>query len=696
MNNVKNGAILFSLFLLSSCMDEDISKISSSLSVEPDIAIPLIHSTTTLGDLLPDDEHISTAEDNLIWITYREDSIAQVESDSLLQIEDQAPTEESFFLGTIDIADFDIGMEVALSELTDNLEGALAADITNAILLVESSGIGVAYFPPIPSQSGGVYTQEGSDEFESVLIAQGALSIEISNNFPIEISSLQLQLRNNIDQSVLGTFSFNDIEVGASAISSINLDNFLLYSQLDMEIVELSSDGSGSNPLDQTTWVSISETDKLDIVISGSSIQASEGIVKFPEQEGPSDNFIVDMEFEDDAEISRIDISEGNFVYSYESTVNTILELTIEIPQLVDQVGIAFSELIQIENTESTGVQSVSLPLDNYTFDFSGSVNQLQINYSSHILGTNTFESYSHDDEINISIGMEDFDFSYIEGYFGQMQEEIDEEVFDMDFSVIEDIASGIRLETPNLKFTVDNTTGIPFEIDLDLTGVNENESVSLNGPTMEIAPNAVSPIDFNNTNSQLSDLIALNPTETSYSGSVLSNPAGNTGLLNSISAGTGISIGFEMDLPLHLRIDGAVTTDTLALDFGDENEEESESDYIESIKLMLHTENEFPLDVDVVIMFTDSVSGSVLDSLDVELLDAAEVDEEGRTVTANIYDSSIELNSGQIDALFNANRALLDIKMNSYDSENTAVKLYTDYEFIIGVGVILELKIEE
>ena len=122
MNNVKNGAILFSLFLLSSCMDEDISKISSSLSVEPDIAIPLIHSTTTLGDLLPDDEHISTAEDNLIWITYREDSIAQVESDSLLQIEDQAPTEESFFLGTIDIADFDIGMEVALSELTDNLE----------------------------------------------------------------------------------------------------------------------------------------------------------------------------------------------------------------------------------------------------------------------------------------------------------------------------------------------------------------------------------------------------------------------------------------------------------------------------------------------------------------------------------------------------------------------------------------------
>ena len=95
-------------------------------------------------------------------------------------------------------------------------------------------------------------------------------------------------------------------------------------------------------------------------------------------------------------------------------------------------------------------------------------------------------------------------------------------------------------------------------------------------------------------------------------------------------------------------------------------------------------------------ILFTDSLSGLVLDSLDVEMLDAAEVDEDGRTISANIYDSNIILNSGQIDALFNSNRALLDIKMNSYDNENIAVKLYTDYQFKIAVGAILELNIEE
>jgi hypothetical protein len=148
------------------------------------------------------------------------------------------------------------------------------------------------------------------------------------------------------------------------------------------------------------------------------------------------------------------------------------------------------------------------------------------------------------------------------------------------------------------------------------------------------------------------------------------------------------------MDLPLHLRIQDAKTTDTLALDFANENN--SIQDYVDSIILKLNTENEFPLDVDLMILFEDSVSGSVLDSLDVDLLDGAEVDQDGRTISANIYDSNIVLTSGQIDALFNSNRVLLEIKMNSFDNQNTAVKLYTDYEFKIAVGAILELNIEE
>jgi len=61
-----------------------------------------------------------------------------------------------------------------------------------------------------------------------------------------------------------------------------------------------------------------------------------------------------------------------------------------------------------------------------------------------------------------------------------------------------------------------------------------------------------------------------------------------------------------------------------------------------------------------------------------------------------HVYDSNVELDSDQIDALFNSNQALIDITLNSYDYENTAVRLYTDYQFIISAGVLLELKSED
>ena len=696
MNNVKKLAVVFALFSVVSCMDEDISNISNTLEIQPNMAIPIIHSTTTLVDLLPEDENMSFDDDGFIRIIYKEDSIAQVSSDTLLVIEDQDPTQELFSLEAIDIDDFQTDINVNLSELTDNLEADLAEDIDIAIDYAETNGS--AYFPPIPSQSGGVYTHQASDdlEFEYVLISQGELSVEIINNFAFEISSLHLFLINSDNQDVIGQFPFNSIPSGTSQVQSINLANELLYSDIEISIVEFSSIGSGFNPLNQSSWLSVNSSDDMVFSISGNAIQATEGSIKFPEQEGPSDSLIVDIQLDDDVEISRIDLVSGAIVYNYESSVNTSIQLNIEIPSLKDQFEMVFSETLEINNTQFTGPQSISFPLDNYSLDLSESVNQIQVNYSSQIMGTNTFEEFSENDQIQIDIGMQNLDFSYVEGYFGQIEQEIEADELDIDLSVIEDIASGIYLETPNLRFTVDNAIGVPLLIDLDLTGINENESLPLNGPNIQAQGLMSTITDFNNTNSQLSDLIAMSPSLITYSGSVISNPSGNMGILNSISSGSNVSIGFEMDLPLHLRIQDAITTDTLALDFADENEDNSIPDYVDSVILKLHTENEFPLDVDLMILFTDSVSGLILDSLDVEMLDAAEVDQDGRTISANIYDSNIELTSGQIDALFNSNRALLDIRMNSYDNENTAVKLYTDYEFKIAVGAILGLNIEE
>jgi hypothetical protein len=665
-------------------MEQDLTTLSSNIELEYGVAIPLIHSTTTLSDLLPDNENMLTDDDGLIRIAFRQDSIAQIESDSLLVIENQEPTEEQFIVGEIALPGFDTLMVVDMTDLIGNLDPTLSSQITSAIDY--SQTFGTAYFPPIEQQSGGIYNAQVSDQFHSVFISEGQLSITITNNLAIDLSVLNLRLSNEIDNSVVGLFEFSNLQAGSVASSSISIDGVNLYSNLNMEILDLASIGTGSN---ESQWVPISSNDELAIVIEGNGLVITEGMVKLPYQTGPDDTFVVDMDFEDGAEIDFIELSAGQFVYSFNSDLNTTLELTLEIPQLVDENNNSFSEVIQIVNS-SLEINSVSL--ENYQFDFSTSVNQLQINYSSQILASQDYVSYDETNEISFSIGMENLEFDLIQGYFGQIEEVLAEDVLDLDLSALSEIASGIILESPSLTFTADNSIGIPFKIDLELIGDNGIEQVSLEGPLFEILSEEINTTTFDNTNSQLPELITLNPTTVTYSGSVVSNPLGNTGTPNTLRPNTNITLGFEMDLPLYLRIQDAVTTDTLDLTFDFDNP----IDMIESVKMKLRIQNEFPLDVDLTMFFQDSISGLVLDSLNIGLLQAAEVDETGKTKEPRIYNSNISINASQFDALLNSNKTIIDIRMSSYDSDNTAIKLYTDYEFVIDAGVLIDLKIEE
>ncbi len=688
MNKLKLGLLGLYLLIAGSCMEHDLNSLSSEVNMEVGLAIPLIHSTTTLGDLLPDNESISTDDEGFISISFRQDSIAQVLSDSLLVLENSAPTEESFTVGEINLPDFSTNRSVVMTELLSNLENAaLSAQINEAITISQS--FGSAYFPPIAEQTGGEYNAHVSEQFQSMFISEGLLSISITNNLAVDLSVLVLRLSNSIDNTILGQFEFSNIIAGSSESATLALDGLILYSNIKMEILNLASDGTGLDPLDQSQWVPISHEDELSVVIEGLGIVARYGSVKIPAQTGPDSTFAVSLDFESDVEVDFIDLAAGQFVYSFESDLNTTLQLNLEIPQLLDENNNPFSEDIQIVNS---GLVVNSISLEGYKFDFSSNVNQLQVNYSSQILESQNFVSYNHSDEISLSIGMEDLEFNLIQGYFGQIEEYIAEDVLDIDFSALSDIASGIILETPSLIFTADNSIGIPFEINFELLGENQGEYVELGGPVFEIPSEQESSVVFDSENSQLSEFVALNPTTINYSGSVLSNPLGNTGVPNTIRPNTNITLGFEMDLPLHLRIKDANTLDTLDLSFEFENPVEM----IESVTMKLHTQNEFPLDVELTMFFQDSITGLLVDSLNVGLLQAAEVDEYGRVVEPKVYNSNISVSSAQLEALLNSNKTILDIRMNSYDSDNSAVKLYTDYEFIIDAGLLVELKIEE
>jgi hypothetical protein len=79
--------------------------------------------------------------------------------------------------------------------------------------------------------------------------------------------------------------------------------------------------------------------------------------------------------------------------------------------------------------------------MDGYNFDLSQSLNKLEVYYSTNVIATPEYEEhvvFSENDSIRISIGLDNMEFSSIEGYFGQVVKTIDARKFSKNYFGIE------------------------------------------------------------------------------------------------------------------------------------------------------------------------------------------------------------------------------------------------------------------
>ena len=690
--------ILPVLFILTSCMDEHLDKISTQVIQDTQIAVPLIQSSITMFDLLPLDEHIVIDDDNFIRIIYSRDSFASVSSDSLLDVENQAPTSRSMSLGAIEIEDYTDEFRMTILQLSQNIEDTvLGGYFPTGVAYSDEHGS--AFFPPIVPQSAGYYSRPGPDAFKFVVVETGLIEISLINEMPVEITRLDMTLMNRIDSSVVGKFYFENIPVDGIQTDDLYIENQDLYSDLLMFVDTFFVEGSGNNPFDQSTFVPLSYAQGVDVIVTTRNFIVKEGLVRFPEREGPSDTIVVDLEFENGMELSRMDVDEGDFNCNFESSVKTDIDVEFTIPQLKNEFGEVFTFSFIVSNTEQSGIQNSTFPIDGFDFDLSQNLNTLDVYFSTKVVPTPVTQDhvvFSELDTVRISVALDNMEFSYIEGYFGQVEKIIEPSEFSLDLNALQEIATGIVLETPKITFISDNSMGIPFDINLTMEGVNNGMLSNLDGPPIEINANGISYTEYNSANSQIVDFIALNPKKMQYSGDVISNPQGDTGALNFISPGSGLTIGFEMDLPLHLRIEDTNLSDTLNISLELPTSIETNiDDYLVSAQLFFSIENEFPFDANVMLYFKDSISNYNLDSLELNLIEAAQVNSEGIVENASVLNYSILLAQERLLNLLDVNQVVLNANFSSYDYENTAVKLYTDYELRIGLGILNDLQTE-
>ena len=154
-------------------------------------------------------------------------------------------------------------------------------DLTDEIVLgVSGTNLKATSFTgPIPSvneNNVGTFISDSLGDFTSASFSGGDLSIELTNNWPFDLS-MKIDLVNSVTDSTILTYDFVNIPAnGGSDIETNSLAGITLPSTLGFKLVSVSSPGSLNIPV----FVDLSEEINLDI--SGNNLQAASFIGPFP------------------------------------------------------------------------------------------------------------------------------------------------------------------------------------------------------------------------------------------------------------------------------------------------------------------------------------------------------------------------------------------------------------------------------
>ncbi len=273
-------------------------------------------------------------------------------------------------------------------------------------------------------------------------------------------------------------------------------------------------------------------------------------------------------------------------------------------------------------------------------------------------------------------------------GFFGQKVINIPNGQFDFDISALNDLTDGLYLANPTIRLITASSMGIGLKFKPDFFGVNAAGSIAnLNADEYRVNQAGSSTvmdttvITIDKDNSGIVDFLANLPRQITYGGQAQLNPDGVAA--NFISKDARMNIGMEIDIPLEITATDMRIEETIK----DVNISSSDNpDAIESLALYFRTENGFPFEVDLDIAFL-SENDSVLETVQIPLLDAAAVDVNGRASQKSNSEYEVIFEKEDIDGLLGARSIRIVGRLSTSNGGQDVVKMFTDYELDVQIA---------
>ena len=654
----------------------------------PESILPLANVKLTLADLIPEEGSVVYDEDNFIRLAYRDDNVFSFSSDSVIDLSTQDGISEHYDFDELEIDDLieEIGLTLEQLIIDNPLAASIAEEIGIQIPFPNEQQIPGSAFNLLSMIDIGE-TQMELDEYSEISFITGELSIGIENNLPITIENLELDLSTGAGN--VGLFQFDQIETGqtqylSTDLSGSTIDNnvFVDFSNLTLEEV------------DNFAEFTITPESGITVFFQINNISVTSITMAFENQELAEYSTTIDFELENGEQIHNLTLATGKIIYEISSTLNTNVVFDLTLPSSTLNGEVFESQQFVYAGTEPTfgEIDIAGLEID-LTTDITQPYNKIPISFIAALNTGDNLVTLTNQDQADLTFSFSDLSIEYADGYFGNYEIDLGGDVVDIDLQLFEDFDSGLILDDPKFIIRVFNSVGVGASIQAGINAFSPyGETAVFEFDEVIEEPNFVGDIVeqiwiYDKNNSTIDDIIALPPQQIEYFGIANLNGV-NTGELNFITSESKMSLGVEVDFPMSLNVANISLKDTIEI-----NELEN-IDKIETLSLVMNIDNGFPLSTKLNLLLRDSILNMTLDTLEIADFPQANVDDEGYLIESSTSQNQLDLNHQEILNFSQSNQLVLDVTLNTED--NQSIRLYSDYEFLVNIGLQLKLSLDE
>lgn len=688
-----SSLFLFSLLLLllNSCHLDELQfdkNMAKNQGLKPTIVAPVAKGNVTVWDLIngtskENANSITKDPNGLVKIIYHEDNLFTYKISDLIDF----PSNNNFSSGDQPVGDISpedviINRAIDLQELSGKMNGQLDP-------IVPFNGK-TAPFPAVSSNNmGATFTLSDITDFKTVTLSKGTLTVQLKNKLkvPLSMSGSLYDITNNTD---LAQFSFTNIAQEATGSFSFPMAGKELSNKLEFRMHSFETPGSSSA-------VAINLNDYFNVTFSMTDLGISRGYVKIVSTqtlEGSKGNFEFDFP-ETDLKAYGAILKKGTLQIKSVNNLPLSGVINFTIPEIKNILtGASVKATIPMDGS------TVSIPLDNTIINLSTDperpYNRIAYAYTLTINQSDGFINYSSEDALRLDITLDQMEFRGVAGDFGKRTIQIDPGQFDLNVELLDKLKGNFKLNNPTLRLTVRNSVGIPGSASLNLEASNsQGQSVSLNPPVIDIpVPVGINgglvtkDILITKENSNIVPFISLPPSgNVTYSGKIDFNTSGVVTLQNpnwlSMDAAFGIDMALEM--PLELQVSDLTFRDTSAISGEDFKN-------IETADLIVTAKNEVPLDIDLQLLFVDTISGHQYGATNAtRMLSAAKVNADG-SISSVESSHTFSLDQVQMGQLRQANGIVFSGIMSSPGNGTTVAPINSDSR--IEMNIVVKSKV--